>query len=110
MTGRVHLGAAILSEIAGTLALRGVASGRRWWPGSLVVVGHGAAFALLALALRTITVGTAYAVWSGVGTAGVATVAALLHGERITPLGAGGIALIVAGVVVLSLSGSAARG
>jgi small multidrug resistance pump len=108
--GWFYLAAAILSEITATLALRGVASGWRWWPGVLVVVGYGVAFALLALALRTVTVGAAYAIWSGVGTAGVAVVAWLLYGERITPLGAAGIVLIVAGVVVLSLSGSAAHG
>jgi small multidrug resistance pump len=52
-------------------------------------------------------VSTAYAVWAGVGTAGVAVLAWLVFGERLTWVGAAGIGLIVVGVVVLNRGGAA---
>lgn len=105
--GWVLLGAAIVAEVTGTLALRALSGGWRAGPALVVAVGYIASFVLLALALRTITVSTAYAVWAGVGTAGVAVLAWVVFGERISWTGAGGIALIIAGVVVLNLSGAA---
>lgn len=106
--GWVLLACAIASEVAGTLALRSLSGGWRIGPAVIVVVGYLTSFALLALALRSIAVSTAYAVWAGVGTAGVAVLAVLLFGERITPVGAVGIGLIIIGVVVLNLGGSPA--
>jgi len=96
------LGGAILSEVCGTLSLK-VADGLRR-PGFviLVVACYAASFALLALALKSINVGPAYAVWSGVGTASVVVAGALLFGERLSWATAVGVALIVAGVVVLT--------
>jgi small multidrug resistance pump len=105
--GWVLLATAIAAEVAGTLALRLLSAGWRTGPALVVTVGYIGSFVLLALALRTITVSTAYAVWAGVGTAGVAVLAWLMFGERISWVGAGGIALIIAGVVVLNLSGTA---
>lgn len=104
--GWLLLAGAIASEMAGTLALRAVATGWRLGPGLVVLVGYGASFVLLAFALRSVNVGIAYAVWSGVGTAGVAVLAALLYGERISAWGVVGLGLVVAGVGVLSLSGA----
>ena len=102
MIGWVMLGGAILSEVCGTLSLK-VADGLRR-PGFviLVVACYAASFALLALALKSINVGPAYAVWSGVGTASVVVAGALLFGERLSWATAVGVALIVAGVVVLT--------
>lgn len=104
--GWLLLVGAIASEITGTLALRALSGGWRTGPAIAVTLGYGLSFVLLAFALRTIQVSTAYAVWSGLGTAGVAVLAVLIYGERISLLGAGGIALIIAGVVVLNLSGA----
>lgn len=104
--GWLFLAGAIGAEVTGTLALRSLAAGFRWGPAAIVAVGYLVSFALLTLALRSVTVGIAYAVWSGVGTAGVAVLALLLYGERISPVGVLGLALIVAGVGVVSLSGS----
>lgn len=105
--GWVLLAAAIGTEVAGTLALRALSGGWRPGPALVVAVGYIASFVLLALALRTIAVSTAYAVWAGVGTAGVAVLAWLVFGERVSWAGAAGIGLIIAGVVVLNLSGAA---
>jgi small multidrug resistance pump len=73
---------------------------------ALVVLAYAVSFSALALALRTINVGAAYAIWSAVGTAAVAVLGVTLFRERITWSGAAGMALIVAGVVVLVGSGS----
>lgn len=106
--GWLLLGGAIAAEVTGTLALRALSGGWRVGPAVLVVLGYGISFVLLAFALRSVAVSTAYAVWSGVGTAGVAVLAVLIFGERITLVGAAGIVLIIAGVVVLNVSGSGA--
>ncbi len=102
------LAGAIASEVAGTLALRALSGGWRTGPAIVVGLGYGLSFVLLAVALRSIAVSTAYAVWAGVGTAGVAVLAVLIYGEKISLVGAAGIALIIAGVVLLNVSGSAA--
>ena len=104
--GWLLLVGAIVSEIAGTLALRALSGGWRTGPAIVVAVGYILSFALLAVALRTIQVSTAYAVWAGLGTASTATPAVLIYGETISLVGAAGIALIMAGVVVLNLSGA----
>lgn len=98
---------AIAAEVAGTMALRALSGGWRLWAAALVTVGYAVSFVLLAFALRTVSVSTAYAVWSGVGTVGVALLAVLIYGERITFVGATGIALVIAGCVLLNLGGAA---
>jgi small multidrug resistance pump len=103
--GWLYLGGAIIAEITGTLSLRGVASGWRLGPGLLVVLGYGVSFVLLALALRTLAVSTAYAVWSGLGIVGISILAMLIYNERIPPAGILGMLLIIAGVVILNLTG-----
>lgn len=107
--GWLLLAGAIASEITATLALRALSAGFRTVPALVTGVGYLVSFALLALALRSITVSAAYAVWSGVGTAGIAVLAALLYGERITMPAVAGIALIIAGVVLVNLGGTAHR-
>ena len=98
---------AIAAEVAGTIALRAFPAGSRLWPAVLVTVQlRCVSFVLLALALRTVSVSTAYAVWSGVGTVGVAVLAVLIYGERITIVGAAGIVLVIAGCVLLNLGGA----
>ncbi|GAA2397875.1 multidrug efflux SMR transporter [Actinomadura vinacea] len=63
-------------------------------------------FGLLNLALRKLEVGTAYAVWVGIGAVGTAALGMLLMGDRVTPLKLGALALIVVGVIGLNLAGS----
>lgn len=106
MTGYLPLAAAIVTEIIATLALRAATRQGHLWQWAIVAVGYIAAFALLALALRSIGVGTAYAIWSGLGTAGIALAGWLLFGERINAVGLAGIVLIIAGVVLLNLGGT----
>lgn len=100
------LAAAIAAEVAGTTAMKYSEGFTRLWPSLGTVVGYVLAFALLAQTLKTLSVGTAYAIWAGAGTAAVAAIGIIWMGESATPAKLAGVALIVAGVVVLNLGGA----
>ncbi len=106
--GWLYLSIAIVFEIVGTTALKASDGLTRLWPSLGVLVGYGVAFAMLAQALRTIEVGAAYAIWSAVGTAVIAVIGVLFFDESATPMKIAGLVLIVAGVVLLRLSGARA--
>ncbi|HKR76024.1 MAG TPA: multidrug efflux SMR transporter [Rhodanobacter sp.] len=103
MRAWLPLALAILAEVIGTSALKASAGFSRLWPSLVVVAGYGTAFYFLSLALRQIPVGIAYAVWSGVGTVLITLIGALAFRQKIDAAGVLGIALIIAGVLVLNL-------
>ena len=103
MQAWLPLALAILAEVIGTSALKASAGFSRLWPSLVVVAGYGTAFYFLSLALRQIPVGIAYAVWSGVGTVLITLIGVLAFRQKIDAAGVLGIALIVAGVLVLNL-------
>ncbi len=100
------LAAAIAAEVAGTTAMKYSEGFTRLWPSLVTVVGYVLAFALLAQTLKTLSIGTAYAIWAGAGTAAVAAIGILWMGESANLVKLAGIALVIAGVVVLNLGGS----
>src|SRR2546421_2994029 len=102
----VLLGAAIATEVAGTLALRGSDGFTRLVPSLIVVVGYVASFVLLAIVLKTLPVGIVYAVWSAVGVALVAVFGKLMFGDPVPPLAVAGMVLIVGGVALVGFSGA----
>jgi small multidrug resistance pump len=93
---------AILSEVVGTVALKASEGFARLGPNVLVVVGYGLSFYLLAQALRQIPLGIAYAIWSGLGTAGAVVAGLLLWRESLNLAGVVGILLIIVGVILLN--------
>ncbi len=102
----MHWGILLLAagfEITWALGLKSTAGFTRLWPsvgvGFAIVVSMG----LLAIAARTLPIGTAYAVWTGIGAAGTAIGGILLFGEAASPARLVCIVLIVAGVVGLKL-------
>lgn len=97
------LGLAIVAEVIGTTALKASESFTRFVPSLIVVVGYGVAFYCLSLVLKSVPVGIAYAVWSGLGIVLITAVAWLLYGQRIDLAGLLGMGLIIAGVVVLNV-------
>jgi small multidrug resistance pump len=97
---------AIAAEVAGTFSLKLSEGLSRAGPTLMVVVFYGLSFYLLSLVLRRMDVGVAYAVWSGLGTALVAIVGVALFGEEMTAARALALALIIAGVMLLNLSGA----
>lgn len=101
------LGISILSEVMGTSALRASDGFTRILPSVIVVVCYGTAFYLMSHALKSLPLGFTYAVWSGVGTALTAMIGWMYFRDAFNWGALGGIALIIAGVVVLNLSGGA---
>ena len=98
---------AIIAEIVATSALK--ASGGLDKPLYAVIatVGYVIAFSALALALRTIPLGTAYAIWSGVGIAALALIGWLVFRQPLTPIELAGIVLIVIGVIAVQVGAQA---
>jgi small multidrug resistance pump len=102
----VLLAAAIGTEVAGTLALRASDGLTKLVPSIIVVAGYLASFGLLALVLKTLPVGIVYAIWAAVGVALVAVLGKLMFNDPVPPIAMVGMVLIVAGVVLVSLSGA----
>jgi small multidrug resistance pump len=99
----LFLSVAIVSEVIGTSALKASEGFSRLWPTVIVIVGYATAFFFLSLALKTMSVGVAYAIWSGVGVALIALIGWAVFGQTLDAAAIVGIGLIVAGVVVLNL-------
>jgi small multidrug resistance pump len=104
----VLLGCAIGSEIIATSALKYSEGFTRLWPSLITATATGylLAFYLLSLTLKSLSVGTAYAIWSGVGTAVIAAVGMVFMGEAMTAAKLAGIALVIGGVVLLNVGGA----
>ena len=103
MKNWLFLGAAIMAEVAATSALKASEGFTRLWPSVVVVLGYGIAFYCLSLTLRTIPVGVAYAIWSGLGVVLVALLSWWLFGQKLDLAALLGMGLIVAGVLVMNL-------
>jgi len=99
----LYLTVAILAEVTATSALKAADGFSRLAPSIVVVAGYAVAFYFLSLTLRTMALGIAYAVWSGVGIALICVVGALLNKQVLDLPALIGIALIVAGVLVLNV-------
>lgn len=97
------LGLAILFETAGTMALKATEGFTRFWPSALVIVAYALSFWLLALVLRSIPVGIAYAIWAGLGICLIAAFGWLVYGQRLDAPALIGLGLIVSGIVVINL-------
>jgi len=97
------LGLAIVAEVIGTSALKASEGFTRLGPALIVVVGYAVSFYCLSLVLRSIPVGVAYAVWSGLGIVLITLVAYVVYHQTIDLAGLIGMGLIVAGVLVLNL-------
>jgi small multidrug resistance pump len=102
----VLLTIAIASEVAATVSLRYSDGFSNALPAAIVVLGYAISFYLLSLVLKELSVGTTYAIWAGAGTAAIALIGIVALGEPATALKLASIALIIAGVIGLNLSGA----
>jgi quaternary ammonium compound-resistance protein SugE len=93
--------AAGLLEIVWAIALKNADGFTRLWPSVIGIAAAMLSFVLLSLALKSLPVGTAYAVWVGVGAVGVAAVGMLFLNEAVSPLRLTFLALITVGIVGL---------
>lgn len=103
MKSWLFLTIAVTAEVIATSALKSSEGFTKLAPSAVVVIGYGIAFYFLSLVLKSIPVGVAYAVWSGLGVVIITVVAYFLYGQKLDAWGMVGVALIVSGVVVLNL-------
>ncbi|CAM3309677.1 multidrug efflux SMR transporter [Corallococcus sp. ZKHCc1 1396] len=105
MLAYVFMIAAIASEVVGTSLLKRTDGFTRLWPSVACLGAYALAFVFLSRAVKTIPVGIAYALWSGLGTTAIVIIGATFLGEPLSTVKVLGVGLIVAGVVVLNLGG-----
>lgn len=101
--GYIYLAIAIISEVAGTSALKASAQFTKPVPTLIVVLGYALSFYMLTKVLKTIPLGITYALWSGLGMILVALVGTFYYRQTLDLPALLGIGLIVAGVVVMQL-------
>lgn len=99
---KIHLMIAILAEVTATTALKASESFTRPGPSLVVVLGYATAFYCLSLCLSGMSIGTAYAIWSGMGTVLITLIGAIAYKQALDPPAVVGVALIVLGVLVLN--------
>ena len=97
----LFLSAAIVSEVIATTALKASAEFTKPVPSIVVVVGYAISFYLLTQVLRSLPVGVTYAIWAGMGIFLIAVIGAIYYKEIPDLAAIIGMALIIAGVVVL---------
>lgn len=96
-----------LLETAWTIGLKAADGFTRPWPSLFTVAALAASMVLLALAVRVLPIGTAYAVWVGIGALGAAALGAVLFQEPLTPARVGFLLLLLVSIVGLRLTGRA---
>ncbi len=101
--GYIYLGVAIVFEVIATTALKASESFTQLWPSVIVCVGYAVTFYALSLALQFITVGVAYAIWSGLGIVLITTAGFFVYGQKVDLPAILGMGLIIAGVIVIQL-------
>ena len=103
MRTHLFLFAAIAAEVIATTALARSESFTRLWPSLVCVIGYALAFWLLTEPLKTMPTGVVYAIWSGLGIVLIALVGRVWGGQILDAPAMLGMALIVAGVLVINL-------
>ena len=93
---------AIIAEVIATSSLRASDQFTRFWPSVVVVLGYGLAIYLLSVSVRTMPTGIVYAIWSGLGIVLVGIIG-LFMGQKLDLPAIAGMALIIAGIIVINL-------
>jgi len=110
MQSWLFLALAIIAEVVGTSALKSSEGFTRLGPTTVVVIGYVVAFYFLALAIKVIPVGIAYAVWAGLGIVLISLIGWLVFQQKLDAPAVLGMGLILSGVLVINLfSGTASH-
>ena len=102
----VFLLLAISSDVFASGLLKSTVGFTRLWPTVAVLTGYVLSLVFLSLAVKTIPIGVAYAMWSGLGTAAVVSVGIVFLGEAVSVTKILGVALVIGGVVLLNVHGA----
>jgi small multidrug resistance pump len=103
MKSAIFLSIAIVSEVIATTALKLSDGFTKLIPGIVAAIGYSASFYFLSLSLKTISIGMAYAIWSGIGTVLTIAVGIFLWRESLAAARLIGSMLIISGVVIINL-------
>ena len=96
---------AALLEVGWAIGLKYSHGFTKLWPSIWTLLAMGLSMVLLAFSTRTLPIGTAYAVWTGIGAAGTAVLGVYLFGETASAVRMAGVGLIVLGVALLKAGG-----
>lgn len=99
----LFLAIAIASEVCATSFMKLSEGFTRPVPSIVTAIGYAVAFYFLSLTLKTVPTGIAYAIWSGVGIVLITTIAWVFQGQKLDAAAIAGMALIIAGVVVMNV-------
>lgn len=100
----IYLILAIVAEVLGTASLKSSNGFQNIIPSIGVVLGYGLTIVMLSISVKTIPMGTAYAIWSGVGTVGAVCVGYLLFSEKLHMSHVVGMACIIVGSIILKFA------
>ena len=103
----IYLVLAGLFEVVWAIGLKYTEGFSRLWPSVITVSAMTASIILLAMAVKTLPIGTAYAIWTGIGAVGAVLLGIVLFGDSASPLRLACVALVVLGMVGLKLTGGA---
>jgi small multidrug resistance pump len=106
MSSIIFLILAIISEVSGTVSLKLAQGLTKLIPSIAMLILYGLSLIFLSLSLKRMEIGVVYAIWSGVGTALIATIGILWFKEPLTAIKIGSLALIIIGVIGLNLNTS----
>lgn len=98
-----YLFLAIIGEVIATISLRMTEGFTKWIPSVLVILGYGFSFYSLSFVLKSIPVGIAYAIWSGVGIVLISILGLFFFDQKLDAPAILGIALILVGVLIINL-------
>ncbi len=93
-----------LLEVVWAVAMKQSAGFTRLWPTALMGISMIGSFGLLALAMRTLPLGTAYVIWTGIGAVGAFTIGVMFLGEALTATRIFAAVLIIAGMITMKLA------
>jgi small multidrug resistance pump len=105
----IVLGTAIVAETIATSAMKSSEGFTKLVPSIVVVVGYAVAFYFLSMTLKVIPIGIAYAIWSGVGIVLISVAGWLMFSQKLDAAALIGIALIIAGIVVMNVFSKSAH-
>lgn len=94
---------AVLAETIGTTALTASQQFTRFWPAVITIIAYAASFYMLALVLKYMPVGIVYAIWSGLGIVLIAIIGYIVFGQRLDLPAVLGLAMILAGILIIHL-------
>ena len=99
----LYLALAIIAEVIATSSLRATEEFTKPIPTLIMIAGYGVAFYFITLALRTLPLGFTYAVWSGLGIVLISIIGIIFYDERLDLPATLGMAMIIAGVVIIQM-------